>query len=418
MSIAFTVSVVVAALFGWLLAAIAGDSQTLIAVMQLIKTVFLGGLKMVIGPLIFLSLLSGILRLRESAGVRRLGSIAVGYYVLTTGIATAVGLGIVFFVHPWTAHPPIIPDTAVTGDIALIQSDAGGFLSIMNALLQQALTNPIGALADTNMLGIVISAFLLGLAGLAAVPSGSPLITAVHDAAGAIYKLTAWIIWLLPAGVMAIIFSMASDLDTAVVTQLMSLALVVLLGSLFHALVILPAIAWFVAGVTPIQLFRAVAQPMLVAATTSSSMAALPVSLRAATDRLRVRPPVANFVLPLGATINMDGTALFEGVAAVFLAYLFNVPLEPAGMAVVFFVAMLSSMGAPGMPSGSMAGMQVVLLSVGIPLEGIGLLLLIERPLDTFRTAINVEGDLVGALVAERLGLPNHRSDTGESVIG
>ena len=127
-----------------------------------------------------------------------------------------------------------------------------------------------------------------------------------------------------------------------------------------------------------------------------------PVSLQTATTKLHVDSSIASFVLPLGATINMDGTALFEGIAAVFLAYLFGIPLGPAGVFVVFFVAMVASIGAPGIPSGSMAGMQVVLLAVGIPLEAIGLLLLIERPLDTFRTAVNVEGDLLATLVAQR----------------
>jgi Na+/H+-dicarboxylate symporter len=116
-----------------------------------------------------------------------------------------------------------------------------------------------------------------------------------------------------------------------------------------------------------------------------------------------VSPGVRSFVLPLGATINMDGTALFEGMAAIFLAYLFGIELGTAGTIMVFLIAMLSSVGAPGIPSGSMAGMQMVLLAVGIPLEAIALLLLIERPLDTFRTAVNVEGDLIGTVVVEHL---------------
>ena len=123
-----------------------------------------------------------------------------------------------------------------------------------------------------------------------------------------------------------------------------------------------------------------------------------------AEQQLQVQRARSAFVLPLGATANMDGTALFEGVAAVFLAYMFGVELGTVGIVAVFIVAMLSSVGAPGMPSGSMAGMQLVLIAAGIPLEAIGLLLIIERPLDTFRTAVNVEGDLVGCLVAERFG--------------
>lgn len=140
----------------------------------------------------------------------------------------------------------------------------------------------------------------------------------------------------------------------------------------------------------------------MVAFSTSSSTATLPVSLKCSQDELSVSRSVAGFVLPLGATMNMDGTALFEGVAAVFLAYLFGVELSNAAIVAVFIMAMVSSIGAPGMPSGSMSGMQMVLLAVGIPLEAIAILLLIERPLDTFRTAVNVQGDMVGALVVQR----------------
>ena len=143
-------------------------------------------------------------------------------------------------------------------------------------------------------------------------------------------------------------------------------------------------------------------QAMFTAFVTSSSAATLPVSIATAEDKLGVDAAKAAFVLPLGATVNMDGTALFEGIAVVFLAYMFNVPLDGTTLVVVFLVAMLASAGAPGIPSGSMAGLQTVLLAVGIPLEAIALILLIERPLDTVRTAVNVEGDLVGALIAQR----------------
>jgi len=179
--------------------------------------------------------------------------------------------------------------------------------------------------------------------------------------------------------------------------------LVVLGATLVHGLIVLPLIAWLFCGVPPWQLLRKAAAPMLLAFSTSSSTATLPVTLKTCQDDLQVSPPVAGFVLPLGATMNMDGTALFEGVAAVFLAYLFGIELSTTAMVAVFVMAMVSSIGAPGMPSGSMSGMQMVLLAVGIPLEAIAILLLVERPLDTFRTAVNVQGDMVGALVVQRV---------------
>ena len=161
-------------------------------------------------------------------------------------------------------------------------------------------------------------------------------------------------------------------------------------------------------------LLRDLARPLIVAFSTSSSAATLPVSMRTADEILKVRSGTSSFVLPLGATMNMDGTALFEAVAAVFLAYLFDVPLGPAGIVLVFLMSMVASIGAPGMPSGSMAGMQLVLLSVGIPLEAIAILLVIERPLDTIRTSINVEGDLVGALVVDELTAEHDSTDQAQ----
>ena len=177
---------------------------------------------------------------------------------------------------------------------------------------------------------------------------------------------------------------------------------VVVGATLLHGLFVLPLICWLFTGRRPWDLLRQISQPLLTAFVTSSSAATLPISLRTAEHKLGVSAPKAAFVLPLGATMNMDGTALFEGIAVIFLAYMFGVELTPAMIVIVFFIAMLASAGAPGIPSGSMAGMQAVLLAVGIPLEGIALLLLIERPLDTIRTAVNVEGDLIGSMVIEK----------------
>ena len=154
-------------------------------------------------------------------------------------------------------------------------------------------------------------------------------------------------------------------------------------------------------GQHPVRLVRSIAQPLLVAFSTSSSAATLPVSMKTAQEKLGVSQSVSSFVLPLGATMNMDGTALFEAVAAIFLAYLYGIELSTLMVITVFLMAMISSIGAPGMPTASMSGMQIVLLAVGIPLEAIAILLIIERPLDTFRTTVNVQGDLIGTLVVQ-----------------
>ncbi len=407
----FTLLLLAAAVIGWVLAVWGPQSEALAQVMALARTLFLDGLKLIIAPLIFFSLISGILRLRATNEVRKLGQVTVTYYLCTTAIAIVIGLVVVTWLHPWTALPPL--DTAalpVDQGVRLVSDADAGIGSVLLSLVARCLVNPFAAMAELNILGIVTNALLFGLAGLLALPEGSRVPAMVHDITEVIYRVAGWIVRLAPIGILGIVYGLAQSLETNVITQLVSFALVVLGATAVHSLVVLPFIAWRFGGVAPADLFRKVGHAMFVALTTSSSAATLPVSMQTAETRLGVRRSTASFVLPLGATINMDGTALFEGIAAVFLAYLFGIELGTVGLFAVFFVAMVASIGAPGIPSGSMAGMQMVLLAAGIPLEGIGLLLLIERPLDTFRTAVNVQGDLVACAVAERTAF---RSDDG-----
>jgi len=309
--------------------------------------------------------------------------------------------------YPSVAVAPLVEDPSVLGDVTaqsarLIDPGDGSTFSLLSTLLQRMLINPFNALAQMNVLGILIGAILFGLAAAITLPTDSALPKIFDELAQITYKLAGWVLTTLPIGLFAITFQLAQKIDFSTLAALGQLAGVVFGATLFHGLIVLPAIAWLVSGKNPLQFLRAVSQPMVTALFTSSSAATLPLSMQTAQEKLGVDQARSAFVLPLGATANMDGTALFEGIAAVFLAYMFGIDLGTTGVIAIFLVAMLSSVGAPGIPSGSMAGMQMVLLAVGIPLEAIGLLLLIERPLDTFRTAVNVEGDLVGCLVAKR----------------
>ena len=403
MDLRLTLAVVLAALAGLALGLLWPDVSWLAHLMQAAKQLFLGALKLIVGPLIFFSLISGILRLRQATAMRRLGAVTLTYYLGTTAIAIGIGLFVVLGIHPWTALPPLAQlPTAAPG--VLIEQTSGDVPSVLIGLLRSALSNPISALADLNILAIVCNAVLFGLALLITLPADSPIVHGVHDLTAAIYRIARWAVLLVPIGVLGITFELAGSIGGALLTQLVAFMGVVFGATAVHGLLVLPLLAFLLTGHAPLRFLRAVAAPATVALTTSSSAATLPVSLRTAEENLDVSPSVASFVLPLGATVNMDGTALFEGIAAVFLAYLFGIELGVTGLLVTFFVAMVASIGAPGIPSGSMAGMQVVLLAVGIPLEAIGLLLLIERPLDTFRTAVNVEGDLLACLVAKRFG--------------
>ena len=275
-------------------------------------------------------------------------------------------------------------------------------------MFQLIFTNPFHALANLNIVGIVANAFLLGIAMVIVLPEDSPVFTAVNHLNQVIMKVLGWVIRLLPIGIFAIIFDFTlklgfnSEYAEGFLTQLFQFGLLVTCLTLVHGAIVLPLVAWTFTGLSPAKILLNIAQPLLVAFSTSSSSATLPVSMQTAEQKLNVDKSVSSFVLPLGATMNMDGTALFEAVAAIFLAYLYGIELSTVMVITVFLMAMISSIGAPGMPTASMSGMQIVLLAVGIPLEAIAILLVIERPLDTFRTAINVEGDLIGSLIVQK----------------
>ena len=408
-----TVQIVLAALLAILTARLIGDPHWLTEpsgfydIILMIKAAFLAALKMLIAPMIFFSLISGIASIGNVLKLRTLGATTVAYYVVTTGLAIGLGLVAVFWIHPWEAYPPALETSLVLAESRMLDPGSDSVVAIVKQLLLLAFTNPLSALVNLNIVGIVTNALLLGVAMVVALPEKSPVFNLVQDINQLIMTVLGWVIRTLPIGIFAIIFDFTLKLgvsDTfseSFLTQLLQFAVMVTGITLFHGFVMLPLLAWLTTGKRPISLIRAVSQPLLVAFSTSSSAATLPVSMKTAQEKLGVDTSTSSFVLPLGATMNMDGTALFEAVAAIFLAYLYGIELSTLMIFTVFLMAMISSIGAPGMPTASMSGMQIVLLAVGIPLEAIAILLVIERPLDTFRTTVNVLGDLIGTHIVQ-----------------
>jgi Na+/H+-dicarboxylate symporter len=181
---------------------------------------------------------------------------------------------------------------------------------------------------------------------------------------------------------------------------------VVIGSTLFHGLIILPLLLYIVTRISPRRFWRGSREALVTAFATSSSAATLPITLRCAEQHLHVKKDIANFVIPLGATMNMDGTALYEAAAALFIARLAGIELDLAHQLIIFFIAMLAAIGAPGIPSVGMLSMVLVLQSVGLPTEAIAILLPIDRILDTVRTTVNVEGDMIGSLIVQKLATP------------
>ncbi|MDX2319364.1 MAG: dicarboxylate/amino acid:cation symporter [Moritella sp.] len=373
--------------------------QTWYQLILLGKTSYIGLLKMVIGLVVMLSLMQGITNIGSTLKLKTLGVSTLAFYSLTSIIAISLGLGAALCMPEWQ---PLVEPVVVADHINLIEQDTVTGSSITAKFLAMALVNPFSALVNGNLLAIVLFSLLFSVSLLRSLPQNHVVFTVIAGLNQGLNKLVQSIICLAPIAVFAIVFEFTVTGNTGLFGQLALFALLVFSLTLVHGVIVLPTLAKIFTGIKFSTLFKAISAPLAMAFATSSSSATLPLSMQAAEKELGVSQSTSSFVLPLGAVMNMDGTALFEGVAAIFLAQLFGIDLTTTGIVMIFIMAMVSSVGAPGMPSGSMSGMQLVMLAAGIPLEGIAILLIIERPLDTFRTAVNVEGDLIAALVVDK----------------
>ncbi len=391
---------------GALLGVIAGlFPESGVEEIRIVGRIFIAMLKMLIVPMILFSITAGIAEMGSVTQLGRVGSRTLGLYFLTMAVAVATGLLIVNLVEPGTdgtlRSTEFFATHAGTGSTSLPDELAlGPFLS---RTIFQVLNNPFASIAEGRILPVVFFAILLGIGLVQVGDAARPLVDLVRAGYAVVMRIIGWVLKFTPIGIFALLAHLVASVGLEpLIDNLLSFALVVIGGTLFHATVTLPAFAYFLASVGPGELFRGLREALLVALSTSSSVAALPVTTRCVEENLGVRRSVSSFVLPLGATVNMDGTALYEAVAAIFIAHVYGIELSLSAQAVVFFVAMLMATGAPGIPSAGMVTMIVVLESVGLPAEAIGLLIPIDRLLDTIRTMANVEGDAVVALIVSR----------------
>ncbi|MEX2204802.1 MAG: dicarboxylate/amino acid:cation symporter [Myxococcota bacterium] len=376
--------------------------------MRNVGMLFIGLLKMLIAPLILLTIVHGVASMGEARQIGRLGSRTVALYLLTMVLAVGTGLVLVNLVEPGVgselANSEFFRD-AVGSDARAAEGPPPIGVFLLETA-NQLVENPVAALAAGHILPIVAFAILLGLALARLGPRASAVTEFLSGASSAVLMIIGWFVRLAPVGVFALVGNLVATIGFRIVVEnLFAFSLVVIGGTLFHSLVVLPAMAWFMAGLSPIALFRGIFEAMVVAFTTSSSAASLPVTIRCVEEGLGVPRHISSFVLPLGATMNSDGTALYEAIAAVFIANVLGFELGLGGQIVVFIVSIATAIGAPGIPSAGMVTMVVVLEAVGLPGEAVGILLTIDRFLDTFRTVANVEGDaVVAAIVARQLG--------------
>jgi Na+/H+-dicarboxylate symporter len=388
--------------FGFGLLSLGKDSATTQASLyaaNLVGTLFIDLLKMVLIPLVFTSIAVGVANLQAHKQIHRVWIYTLGFFVFSMSVAIVVGLFANHIFHPGQGLQLEMFQNAMSKFEAKQQSPADFFTKFLHGLFM----NPVAALAQGEVLAVLIFALFLGIALVIGGERYKNILVLLQELLEIVMQMVRWIMTIAPFGIMALLIKLVVTQDLALLGTLGKFAAVVTGSLLLHGVVILPLILYLVTGMTPLRFWRGAREALVTAFATSSSSATLPITLRCAEHNLHVRKEIAQFVIPLGATINMDGTALYEAAAALFVANLVGIDLNLTQQLIVFFTAMFAAIGAPGIPSAGMVTMVMVLQSVGLPAEAIAILLPIDRLLDTLRTAANVEGDMIGSLIVQKL---------------
>ena len=394
---------------GWGLA-VAGRLVVVTDYLGVFGQLFLLPLKMVIVPLVFVSVLLGAAGLGD---VRKLGSVGLkvtAFFLTSTSVAVFIGMMFFNVIHPGRGMQSVgdqyLAEKAAEGDAPEAKEapalSAG--MKIQKEILPQIFQNPI-MVTDTDkapILAIITLALLLG-AGLGAIGERSEsAIKALQAADGALITIIMWIMNLAPLGVFALMVHAIATLGFEYLQSLSVYVITVVLGLVVHAGFLIFVMVGLVAGISPARYVRAMAPAMQVAFTTSSSNAALPINIRCAVERLGVDRGIVQFVLPIGATANMDGTALYTAVATLFVAEVLGIDMTTTQQLTIFVMSIVISIGTAGIPGGSIAMMGLIYDAVGLPLEALGLILGVDRVLDMCRTTVNVMGDSIGAAIVAR----------------
>ncbi|BDY06604.1 dicarboxylate/amino acid:cation symporter [Ferrimonas sp. YFM] len=358
--------------------------------LKFIGSLFVNTIKMLIVPLVFCSLIVGVTSMQDTQKMGRVGLKSFLFYLGTTAIAISIGLLLGNLFQPG-AGVEITQEVARTTQV----SEAP---SLVQTLVNMVPTNPIEALAKGKILQVIVFAVALGIALVLIGERGRPAVQLFESLAEAMYKLTDMVMALAPYGVFALMAWVSGKYGIDVLLPLLKVILAVYLGCLLHIFGFYSLLLAIVAKVNPMRFFRAISEAMAVAYTMSSSAGTLPASMKCA-RKLGINKSISSFVLPLGTTINMDGTALYQGVCALFVAQLFGVDLTLVQYLTIIATATLASIGTAGVPGAGLVMLTLVLTSVGLPLEGVALVAGIDRVLDMARTVVNVSGDLVATTV-------------------
>jgi Na+/H+-dicarboxylate symporter len=397
------------AIGGWLSIAEPGNAtQNTLYGAKLVGTLFLDLLRMVLIPLVFSSIVIGVANLRANQKMHRVWVTTLSFFALSMAIAIVIGLGAAHLFKPGEGLQLAMFAEATQNYQARQMPLPEYIAQFLHGMFQ----NPFKALAQGDILAVVIIALFLGIALVIGGERYRNLRQLIQELNELCLLIVGWIMRLAPLGIAALLLQLVASQNSALLYSLGHFIMVVVGSTLFHGIVVLPLMLYAVTRITPLHFWRGSREALVTAFATSSSAATLPVTLRCVEQHLHVKKDIANFVVPLGATVNMDGTALYEAAAALFIARLAGIELDFAHQLIIFFIAMLGAIGAPGIPSVGMLSMVLVLESVGLPTEAIAILLPIDRILDTVRTTVNVEGDMVGSLIVQKLTTPAEAQHT------
>lgn len=363
---------------------------------------FMKALKMIVVPLIFTSIICGIINIGDVGSLGKLGLKTVLYYLTTSLFAIVTGLLVVNLLQPGVGA-----DLGFVQSVEDIEAAKGSFGKTLINIIPE---NIFDAIAKGKILSIIFFSLLMGFFIVKLTKKHREfMVTTMNSGFELMMKITGFIIKFTPYGVFGIVAvvvgEQAGDTEALmnIVERLGLYMLAVIIALSIHFFVLLPLLLKFVAKINPWMHLRAMSSPLLTAFSTSSSSATLPLTMDAIENKAGVSNKVTSFVLPLGATINMDGTALYECVAAMFIAQAYGIDLSIMDQVIVVITALLASIGAAGIPMAGLVMMSVVLTAVGLPLEGIGLILAVDRILDMFRTSVNVWSDSCGSVIIAKL---------------
>jgi Na+/H+-dicarboxylate symporter len=354
--------------------------------------VFLASLKLLVVPLVLVSLVCGTAALDDVSRLGRLGGKTLMLYLVTTGLAISIALTAAVLVEPGAGFD-------LPTDASFESREAP---ALSETLIKIFPTNPVQAMAEGNMLQIIVFSILFGLALTLAGEPGGRILAVFRDLNEVVMRLVSLLMQLAPIGVFCLVAKVFAAQGLEAIRPLAAYFGVVVGALLLHGLVSYPSLLVMLGRLDPRAFLAKMRAPMVVAFSTASSGATLPVTLRAAEQRLGASNAVASFTIPLGATVNMDGTAIMQGVATAFIAQAYGIALSPGDYLQVILTATLASIGTAGVPGVGLVMLAMVLRQVGLPVEGIGLIIGVDRLLDMMRTAVNITGDAAVTCIVAR----------------